>query len=173
MTKQDLADNDYLSEICKNISQQVFNEFDREFSTFINDSERKILTEADVILLIVNCVTTVATNIYYTSKRYLKPGAIDYDYAKVHMINKMADLFEQIKNYTPDGTQMTLDEATINKIIKEGSAMVTFPDGTSRTVTEKDILAPKKTIDDLKRKAISELVGVNPAGLILPPNRKH
>jgi hypothetical protein len=110
---------------------------------------------------------------YYTAKRYLKPGAIDYDYAKVHMINKLADLFEQIKQYTPDGTQMVIDTETINKIIKEGSATVTFPDGTTRMVTEKDILAPKKTIDDMKRKAISEIVGVNPAGLILPPNRKH
>lgn len=133
----------------KQIAQAVMNTYHEKMHDYLNSNPQGSLTDADVIIMIMNLTMSVATNIYYSVKQILPSSQLDYDFMKVKLSNSLADSFDKIKQYTPKESIMPLTVEQIEEIMKNGFAIITMPDGSTRKISENEVLVKKEDAEKL------------------------
>src|SRR5579872_1139394 len=109
--------------ICKNIMAT----YQQEIDNYIRSKPDGYLTEADVIIMNMNIIMSVSTNMYFTIKELLPIVNIDFDYMKASIINNLKDSFEKVKDYMPQNKYLPLTVDQIKEIQDKGFAMVEMP----------------------------------------------
>src|SRR6267154_1787118 len=142
--------------------------YHEEMHEFLNSVEPGTITDADVILMIMNMTISVGTNIYYSIKQILPTTVIDFDFSKVKIVNSFADSLEKIKDFNPKENTMPLTVEQVKEVVEKGFVVIAMPDGTQRKVTEKDILVKKEDIEKIIENAKKESVNDNTGKLIIP-----
>lgn len=145
------AENDFAA-----ITQAVMKAYNDELAKYL----AKPLTEADVILMIMNLTMSVSTNIYYSLKKYLPQTEMDFDFMRAKICNSIVDSLDGIKSYNPSQETMQLTPEQLKEINSLGFINLKMPDGSMKKVTEKDILIHKDDLEKLmaetKNKVIQE-----------------
>ena len=81
----------------QNISKEIMKTYQNEMHAYLNSKKDFELTDADVIVMIMNLSVGISTSIYYTLKQILPSTKLDFDYMKAKMCNSLVDEFEKIK----------------------------------------------------------------------------
>lgn len=152
------------------ISKDVMHCYQDKMHEYLNSNEAGTLTDADVVIMIMNITMSVGTNIYYSLKQILPTTTIDYEFVKAKVINSFVDAFEKIKDYTPKNNMFPLTAEQVKEIATVGHAMVTMPDGKIRKITKEDILIKKEDMEKIAELHKSEIVGVKNPKIIIPPH---
>lgn len=152
------------------ISKDIMRCYQEKMHEYLNSKEAGTLTDADVVIMIMNITMSVGTNIYYSLKQILPTTTIDYEFVKVKIINSFVDSFDKIKDYTPSLDMLPLTQEQVKEIATVGHAMVTMPNGKIRKITKEDILIKKADIDKIADIHKPEIVGGNTPKIIVPPH---
>lgn len=152
----------------KQISKDVMLCYHEKMHDYLNSKEAGSITDADVVIMIMNLTIGIGTNIYYSLKQILPTSTVDYEFVKAKVINSFVDSFEKIKEYTPKNDMLPLTAEQVKEIATVGHAMVTMPDGKIRKITKEDILIKKEDIEKIKSLDKKEIVGVNTPKIIVP-----
>lgn len=135
------------------ITKAIMKTYQDQIHEYLNSKPDGELTDADVIVMIMNLSVGISTNIYYTVKQILPHTKIDFDYMKAKMCNSIVDGFEKIKDFNPKDTMMSLTVEQVNEIKEKGFAMIPFADGTVRKVGIDDIMVKRNDADKLLEEA--------------------
>lgn len=171
-----------------NITTAIMKTYQEKIHDYLHSKPDGALTDADVIVMIMNLSVGVGVNIYYTLKQILPDTSMDYDFMRAKMVNAISDGFEKIKEYKPDETMLTLTTEQVKEIKEKGFTILSLSDGSSRRVTLDEIMVKRqdadKLLDEAKEKAneiantpkiITPVNGVLPgkrsSGKIVVPNR--
>jgi hypothetical protein len=125
------------------ISREIMNKYHEEMHKYLNSKAAGKLTDADVVIMIMNLTIGIGTNIYYSLKQILPTTVMDFDFMRAKMVNEFSDTFEKIKDYNPKENMMPLTVEQVKEIQEKGSTTITFPDGRQRVVTEEELLVKK------------------------------
>lgn len=155
----------------KDISTAVMKCYHDKIHEYLNSKPAGSLTDADVIIMIMNLTIGISTNIYYSLKQILPTTPLDYDYMKVKLSNSLVDSFEKIKQYNPKESTMALTIEQVKEIHEKGFTIITLADGAQRKVTESEILIKKEDVDKLVQEQKREAVNANSPKIIIPNNR--
>lgn len=152
----------------KDISQAVMKTYHEKMHEYLNSKPQGSLTDADVVVMIMNLTMSVSTNIYYSLKQILPTSSLDFDFMKAKLSNSLIDSFEKIKEFNPKERMLPLTVDQIKEIHEKGFAMITMPDGTERKITEDEILVKKEDASKLINEAKN---ATSTPKIILPTNR--
>jgi len=133
----------------KRISSAVMKVYHEELHSFLNNNPQGTITDADVIIMIMNLTINVSTNVYYSIKQILPTTQLDYDFMRAKVINALVDSFIKIKDFNPRESTMPLTVDQIKEIYENGFCMVTLADGTSRRISKEDVLVKKEDVEKL------------------------
>lgn len=137
----------------QDISRAIMKTYQDKMHEYLNSKPDGELTEADVIVMIMNLSVAISTNIYYTMKQILPTVKLDFDYMKAKMCNSIVDSFEKIKDFNPKDTMMSLTVEQVNEIKEKGFAMIPLADGSFRKVSIDEILVKRDDADKLLEEA--------------------
>jgi|GEM_PF-2911630 hypothetical protein len=137
----------------KDISQAIMRVYHEKMHDYLNSKPSGSLTDADVVIMIMNLTMAVSTNIYYSAKQILPTTPLDFDFMKAKLSNSLIDSFEKIKDYNPKERMLPLTVEQIKDIREKGFAIITMPDGSERKVTQDEILVKKEDADKLLNEA--------------------
>jgi len=163
-----MSDKEAQSEAFRKISGDVMRCYHEKMHEYLNSKEAGTITDADVVIMIMNLTIGVATNMYYSLKQILPTTTIDFDFIKAKVINSFVDGFEKIKEYTPKNDMFPLTADQVKEIAREGHVMVTMPDGKVRKVTKEDILIKKEDVEKIAEMQKKEVVGAHTPKIIVP-----
>ena len=166
-----MSDKEAQSEAFRQISGDVMRCYHEKMHEYLNSKEAGTITDADVVIMIMNLTIGVGTNIYYSLKQILPTTTIDFDFIKAKVINSFVDGFEKIKEYAPKNDMFPLTADQVKEIAKEGYVMVTMPDGKIRKVTKEDILIKKEDVAKIADAQKKEVVGAHTPKIIVPGNK--
>lgn len=141
----------------KRIVKNTVIAYQEEMDNFIQSRPSGSLTDTDVILMTMNVVIAVSTNMYYSLKEMLPTTQIDFDYVKATMINNLKDNFENIKTHQPTQRYLPLTVEQIKEIQANGFTFVQMSDGTEKKVTEQDIYVSGQAADEVLNAAKNEV----------------
>lgn len=141
----------------QNISKAIMKTYQDKMHEYLNSKPDGELTDADVIVMIMNLSVGISTNIYYTLKQILPNTKLDFDYMKAKMCNSIVDGFEKIKEYNPKDTMLPLTTEQVKEITEKGFAMIPLADGSFRKVSIDEIMVKRgdgdKLLEEAKQKA--------------------
>lgn len=140
--------------------------YDNELHDYLSDSEEKKITQADVIVMIMNLTISISTSLYYSLKEYLPNVPMDFDFMKAKIINSLVKNFDDIKNYTPKNKMLALTPEQIKEIMDKGFFILKLEDGLEFKVTEKDLLFKKDEIEKLAAERDKERSNAYPTEII-------
>ncbi len=156
----------------QDMSKAIMKTYQEKMHEYLNSKPQGTLTDANVILMIMNLTIGIATNIYYTLKQILPGIQMDFDYMKAKMGNEIFAAFEKIKDYNPKDTMMVLTVEQVKEIQEKGFAVIPMPNGGARRVTVDELMVKKedasKLIVDAKKKSINM---PNSKKIVVPSNR--
>ncbi len=147
-TKMDLKEKYF-----KSISVSIMKTYHEKMHEFLNSQPAGTLTDADVIILIMNLTMSVSTNLYYSLKQILPTTPLDFDFMKAKLSNHLIDAFEKIKEYNPKESVMPLTVEQVKEIRDKGFAIIKMSDGSERKVIEDEILIKKEDADKVLKEA--------------------
>jgi hypothetical protein len=113
---------------------------------YFKENQGKLLVP-NVSLLILNCVTNVTTNLYYSLKDYLPDEKLDYDFIRVKMINELSTEFEGIKTHQSNREINELTEDQIREVLTKGFTIIKLKNGKERRITQQNIVLSKEEYD--------------------------
>lgn len=145
------------------ISKIVMATYQEQMHEYLNSKPEGTLTDADVILMIMNLTIGIGTNVYYSLKQILPNTPMDFDFMKVKMVNSFIDAFEKIKDFTPKETMIALTVDQVKEIREKGSTIITLADGTNKTITVEDIMVKRDDADKLLKEAKKDAVKIVPS----------
>ncbi len=146
-------------EFFKKITTDVMDTYHEKMHDYLANTADGNLTDADIIVMVMNITMSISTNIYFSLKQILPMTKLDFDYMKVTIINHLKDSFEEIKKFSPKEGVMPLTTDQIKEIQKNGFTIITMPDGQERKVSEKDLLIKKADADKIAE-SVKEQAGV-------------
>ena len=138
----------------RNITQSVLKTYQDEMHNYLSDKPAGSLTDADVILMIMNLTISVSTNIYYSLKQILPTTTMDFDYMRAKITNSLVDSFEKIKEFIPKENVMPLSVEQLEDIKTNGFTIIKMPDGSERKVSKEDLLVKKEEKENLIKVAL-------------------
>lgn len=157
----------------QSIVQPIMRTYQDRIYAYLESKPKGTLTEADVIIMIMNVSVGISINVYYTLKQILPDAVIDFNFMKAKMINALADGFEKIVDYTPEKTMAVLTPEQIKEIIDSGFTILKLDDGGERKITFDDIMVTKDDADRLLNEAKEKAKDLATAPkLITPPDKK-
>jgi hypothetical protein len=152
----------------KEILTDVVRTYQNKMHDYLTNKPDGSITDADVVLMVMNLTINVSANIYRSIKEYLPTTTVDFDFMRAKMINAMADEFEKVKVYKPEQGLMPLTTDQIKEIMDKGHAVITMPDGTEKKVHKDDLLLKKEDVDKFAKEAKRETVNANTPKIIIP-----
>ena len=155
------------------MSKEILGCYQKNLQDFLENKKVGPITDADVIIMIMNLTIGVSTNIYFSLKQYLPNSPIDYPFTKVKIINTLSDEFEKIKDYDPEKNILKITPDQVKEIIDNGFSMITLPDGSVKKVTKDDLLIREDDVNKLLKDKSPSIVGANSPKIIVPPERTH
>ena len=102
---------------CKEITEDVSSFYHKRLKQFLLDKNRGSITEAEVIILIMNICIAMSVQIYFSIKDYLPNAEIDFDFSTAKIINAISDSFKKIKEYDPGDGLIELSKEQIKEIL--------------------------------------------------------
>jgi hypothetical protein len=139
------------------ITTAILRTYQEKIHEYLNSKPDGSLTDADVIVMVMNLVVGVSTNIYYTLKQILPDTKMDFDFMKAKMGNAIFDGFEKIKEFKPEETMVSLTVEQVKEIREKGFTLIDLPNGGQRKVSMEDIMVKRqdadKLLDEAKQKA--------------------
>jgi hypothetical protein len=135
------------------ISKAIMKTYQDQMHEYLNSKKDGELTDADVIVMIMNLSVGISTSIYYTLKQILPSTNLDFDYMKAKMCNTLVDDFEKIKQYNPKDTMVSLTVEQVNEIKEKGFAMIPLHDGSVIKVSMDEIMVKRDDADKLLEEA--------------------
>jgi len=157
----------------KCIVKNIMSVYQEEVDNFIRTHPEGSLTDADVIIMNMNVIMSISTNMYYYLKDLLPTIPIDFDYIKATIINHLKDNFEKVKEYNPKHRYMPLSVEQVKEIREKGSTVIKMPDGSEKTVTQNDILVKESDAEKVLNSAKNEVKNASYQPKIILPPRKH
>lgn len=151
----------------KDISSAVMKCYQEQMHTYLNSKPDGSLTDADVIIMIMNLTISISTNIYYSMKQILPTTPMDFEFMKVKLSNSLVDSFEKIKEYNPKESMMPLTVEQVKEINEKGSTVIKLADGSERTVTKDELLVKREDADKLLAEAKRETINAASAPKII------
>ena len=141
----------------KKISKNIMHCYQEQMHEYFSRKESGSLTDSDVIIMVMNLTTGIATSIYYSLKQFLPAHTnIDFDFLRAKLCNNLVDSFDKIKEFNPKETIKAVNIDQLREIVEKGECIINFPDGTNHKVTKDDLLIKKedaeRILNDLKRK---------------------
>lgn len=118
-----------------------------QIDEFLEQEVKKNITEPEVIISILNILTNVSANIFYSLKFYLPKTDLDYPFLIAKTINTLKDLFEEIKTFNAETNLIKLSSEQLIELYNNGHLDITLPDGSTRRVTKEEILVKKEDVD--------------------------
>lgn len=131
----------------KNICNTVLKTYDNEMHNYLQEAPEGTLTDADVILMIMNVTIAIGTNLYFSLRKYMPRTKIDFKYMRATIINHLSNEFLKIKEFKPEEDMIQLTNEQLLEIKDKGFFMLKQPDGSSVKITAKDLLFKKDEID--------------------------
>ena len=155
----------------KEMSGNIMKSYHEEMHKFLNSHPAGTLTDADVIIMIMNLTISVSTNIYYSLKQILPTTPMDFDFMRAKLSNTLVDSFEKIKDYNPKESVMPLTVEQVKEIQDKGFVIIKMPDGSDRRVTQDEILVNKNEADQITEAVKKDTVHAGGSKkIILPGN---
>lgn len=155
----------------QDILKAVMKTYHDKMHDYLDSKSVGTLTDADVVIMIMNLTMGIATNVYYSLKQILPTTPLDFEFMKAKISNSLIDTFEKIKEFNPKESVMPLTVEQIKEIQEKGSAIIKMSDGSERTITESDLLIKKqdsgKIVEAIKRETSKD----HPT-IIIPGNKK-
>jgi hypothetical protein len=146
----------------RRIVKNVMSVYQESMDNYIRTKPEGALTDADVIIMNMNVIMGVTTNMYYTLKELLPTTPIDFDYIKATILNNLKDNFEKVKDYQVKQKYMPLTVEQLKEIKEKGFTFVDMPDGSQRKITDQDILVSEKdaekVLDHAKAEAKDDII---------------
>lgn len=153
-----MASEKVLHQALENIVGQVLKTYHSKMDDFIgeclkrsdkkNPDDENHLTNADVIVLILNVTVSAASNIYCSLKHYLNDEEkMDFDFMRAKLINELSSEMEKIKTFNPMSNLLKLSTDQIQKFIENGYVDVELTNGVIKRVTKDDILVDRNDAD--------------------------
>ncbi len=152
----------------KDISKAIMKTYHEEMHRYLNSKAAGSLTDADVIVMIMNLTMGISTNIYYSLKQILPTTPMDFDFMRAKLSNSLVDSFEKIKEYNPKESVMPLTVEQVKEIHEKGFAIIKMADGSERKVTEDEILVKKEDADKMLQETKD---APHTPKIIIPTNR--
>jgi hypothetical protein len=152
----------------KAISHAIMQTYHDEMHKYLNSKAAGSLTDADVIVMIMNLTMGISTNIYYSLKQILPSTPMDFDFMRAKLSNSLVDSFEKIKQYNPKESVMPLTVEQLKEIHEKGEAIITMADGSQRTVTKDEILVKKEDAEKILQETKD---APHTPKIIIPTNR--
>lgn len=152
----------------KKMAEIVMKSYHDCMHNYLTSNELGKLTDADVILMVMNMTIGIGVNIYYSLKQFLPSSPVDYDFIKAKLINSFVDDFEKIKQYNPKTEMLSLTEDQIKTIARDGSVVVKMPDGTDKEITKEDILIKKEDVHKILNMNKKDIIDTSSDKIILP-----
>lgn len=131
------------------ITTEVMNKYHDEIHNYLNSQPAGSLTDADVVIMVMNIVHAVSTNIYYSLKQFLPSTSLDLDFIRAKTLNSLAESFDGIKNYKPKESIKSLTVEQVKEIQEKGFTVIEMEDGTHRKITQDQLLAKKEEADKM------------------------
>lgn len=139
------------------ITTAIMKSYQENIHEYLNSKPEGTLTDADVIVMVMNIAVGVSINVYYTLKQILPDTKMDYDFMKAKMGNAIFDGFEKIKEYKPQETMVPLTVEQVKEIREKGFTILAMPNGGARRLTLDDIMVSRtdadRLLDEAKQKA--------------------
>lgn len=146
-----MVDENILHTALENITSSIVRSYVKAMDEFIASNNMKTseksLTNADVIVMILNVTVSSATAIYYSLKDYLHDETLDYDFMRAKLINELSSEMDKIKTYDPKSKMLQLTVDQIKTFIENGYVDVELKNGVIKRVTKDDILIDKNEAD--------------------------
>lgn len=101
------------------------------------------LTDADVIIMIMNLCCNISKNIYFSLKTFLPTSVINYKFLEAKLINEMCDSFKKISSWNPADAMKVLTVEQLTEIKEKGFVILTLENGQTMRVEEKDLFIAK------------------------------
>lgn len=140
------------------ISKAIIGCYQEEMHRWLDENSDGKLTDADVIIMVMNLTIASSTNIYYSLKNILPRAPLDFDYMKATMMNAMIDGFEKIKEYKASDSMRTLTLDEVKEAQEKGFVIIKNDDGSERKVLKDEIYFSKESAEkmkeDVKKQAI-------------------
>jgi hypothetical protein len=153
-----------------NITTAMMRTYQEKIHEYLHSKPDGALTDADVIVMIMNLSVGVGINVYYTLKQILPDTKMDYDFMRAKMVNAISDGFEKIKEYKPDETMITLTAEQVKEIRENGFALIPLADGGERRVTLGEIMVKRQDADKLLDEAKEKANDIANTPKIITPN---
>ncbi len=145
----------------KEILDAVMKTYHDKMHAYLTGKPDGTLTDADVVIMIMNLTMNISTNVYYSVKQILSTTKVDYEFMTATIMNHLVDAFKNIKNYSPKETLMPLTVEQIKEIQEHGFTTITLADGAQRRVSKEELLVKKedakKIIEGAKHDAIAKI----------------
>lgn len=130
-------------EVTQDIITNIMITYHRRMDDYLSEISGKDVKETDVIILLMNILTNVASNIYYSIKKYIPDASFDFDFLKVKSLNSLAEEMDKIKDYKYEESLFKLNKEQLQEIFKNGHIVIKV-DGINRKVTFDDLLMQKE-----------------------------
>lgn len=160
--------NDEKNSALQKIANATMSTYHEKMHEFFQANQNGEITDADVIVMIMNVVISTATNVYYSFKQYLPTTVIDYEFTRVTIINALVRQLDEIKQYNPKETTMALTAEQVTEIVEKGFAMIKMPDGSERKIMKEELLIKKEDQDKLIAAKKKEALTNDPPRIITP-----
>jgi hypothetical protein len=154
----------------QDISKAVMATYHDEIHKFINSKAAGTLTDADVIIMIMNVTISISTNIYYSLKQILPTTPMDFNFMKAKLSNSLIDSFEKIKQFNPKENMMPLTVEQVKEIKYKGYTIITMQDGSERKITEDQLMIKREDAAPLIEGVRKETISANTPKIITPGN---
>lgn len=156
------------------ISKSVIGCYQDEMHKWLDSNSDGKLTDADVIIMVMNLTIGLSTNIYYSLKNILPRAPLDFDYMKATMMNSMIAAFEKIKDYKPSEAMRTLTIDEVKEAQEKGFVIIKNEDGSERKVLKEEIYFSKDTAEKMKEEVKKQaILSSKEPKLILPHGVKR
>lgn len=128
--------------LCQELIEKYY---DRMQEFFIDN--RGGLIESDVLVMVMNLVVGVSTNLFYSIKSFFpKTDTIDYEFIRATAINKLRENFDKIKEVDFSEDYVALTNEQLTEVQTKGFTEI-VTDGVKRTITREDVKITKREAD--------------------------
>lgn len=131
------------------MSQTVMRAYQDAMHSYLASKGAGELTDADVIVMIMNLTIGVATSIYYSLKQILPTTPMDYDFMRASICNSLKDSLGKIKDYSPKETMLPLTQEQVGEIKDNGFTVLKLADGHERKVTADEVMIKREDADKI------------------------
>jgi hypothetical protein len=155
------------AKLLESVHEQITKELGSLFHEKMNDflqTNCNSLTDADVVILIMNLTISTSVNVYSSFKKYFTDESqLDLNYIKVRVINALSDAFEEMSHFSTKDEDILrkLTPEQIKQLLDDGEITYIDENGHKMAITQDNIMMKKSDAEKWKEKIVAELSARN------------